>query len=146
MATSANQQGVVGAASGAIWMWTEACVILGVYSPFKMTCVCFVDLLRRHLFLSFYNTSPLLSTLFLISPACCDLVAQLVGFKNSRSGYTLGCPRPRFVGSAGMGTRSTNLTNVTSNESWDTIRVPPILVVFDYHNDRGNAWLRQVLS
>src|SRR6266851_1608894 len=79
MATSANQQGVVGAASGAIWMWTEACVILGVYSPFKMTCVCFVDLLRRHLFLAFYNTSPLLSTLFLISPACCNLVAQLVG-------------------------------------------------------------------
>src|SRR6266446_8695304 len=78
MATSANQQGVVGADSGAIWMWTEACVILRGYSPFKMT-FCFVDLLRRHLFLSFYNTSPLLSTLFLISPACCDLVAQLVG-------------------------------------------------------------------
>jgi hypothetical protein len=79
MATSANQQGVVGAASGAIWMWTEACVILGVSSPFKMTGVCFVDLLRRHLFLSFDKTSTLLSTLFLISPACCDLVAQLVG-------------------------------------------------------------------
>src|SRR5713226_7832078 len=69
MATSANQQGVVGADSGAIWMWTEACVILRVYSPFKMT-VCFVDLLRRHLFLSFYNASPLLSTFSLISPAC----------------------------------------------------------------------------
>src|SRR3989441_9240656 len=70
MATSPNQQGVVGADSGAIWIWTEACVILGVSSPFKMTYVCFVDLLRRHLFLSFYNTSPLLSMLFLISPAC----------------------------------------------------------------------------
>jgi len=69
MATSANQQGVVGADSGAIWMWTEACVILRGYSPFKMT-FCLVDLLRRHLFLSFYNASPLLSTLFLISPAC----------------------------------------------------------------------------
>src|SRR5713101_7316435 len=65
MATSPNQQGVVGADSGAIWMWTEACVILRVSSPFKLTCVCFVDLLRRHLFLSFYNDSPLLSTLFL---------------------------------------------------------------------------------
>src|SRR6266700_5636415 len=82
MATSPNQQGVVGADSGAIWIWTEACVILGVSSPFKMTCVCFVDLLRRHLFLSFYNTSPLLSPLFLISPACCDLVAQLVGYSS----------------------------------------------------------------
>src|SRR6059036_1764533 len=69
MATSANQQGVVGADSGAIWMWTEACVILRGYSPFKMT-FCFVDLLRRHLFLSFYNASPLLSTFSLISPAC----------------------------------------------------------------------------
>src|SRR6266699_3246663 len=78
MATSANQQGVVGADSGAIWMWTEACVILRGYSPFKMT-FCFVDLLRRHLFLSFYNASPLLSTFFLISPAWCYLVAQLVG-------------------------------------------------------------------
>src|SRR2546430_2253275 len=70
MATSANQQGVVGADSGAIWMWTEECVILRVSSPFKMTCVCFVDLLRRHLFLSFYNDSTLLSPLFLMSPAC----------------------------------------------------------------------------
>ncbi len=78
MATSPNQQGGVGADSGAIWMWTEACVILPVYSPFKMT-FCFVDLLRRHLFLSFYNASPLLSTFFLISPACWYLVAQLVG-------------------------------------------------------------------
>ena len=78
MATSPNQQGVVGADSGAIRMWTEACVILRVSSPFKMT-FCFVDLLRRHLFLSFYNDSPLLSTFFLISPACCYLVAQLVG-------------------------------------------------------------------
>ena len=78
MATSANQQGVVGADSGAIWMWTEACVILRRYSPFKMT-FCFVDLLRRHLFLSFYNASPLLSTFFLISPAWWYLVVQLVG-------------------------------------------------------------------
>src|ERR1700682_4129929 len=68
MATSPNQQGGVGAASGAIWMWTEACVILRGYSPFKMT-FCLVDLLRRHLFLSFYNASPLLSTFFLSSPA-----------------------------------------------------------------------------
>ena len=80
MATSANQQGVVGADSGAIWMWTEACVILRGSSPFKMT-VCFVDLLRRHLFLSFYNASPLLSTFLLISPAWCYLVAQLVGIQ-----------------------------------------------------------------
>src|SRR6266581_8993750 len=79
MATSPNQQGGVGAASGAIWMWTEACVILRGYSPFKLT-FCLVDLLRRHLFLSFYNASPLLSTFFLISPAWCYLVAQLVGF------------------------------------------------------------------
>src|SRR6266852_8976767 len=78
MATSANQHGVVGADSGAIWMWTEACVILPEYSPFKMT-FCLVDLLRRHLFLSFYNASPLLSTFFLISPAWWYLVAQLVG-------------------------------------------------------------------
>ena len=40
---------------------------------------CLVDLLRRHLFLSFYNASPLLSTFFLISPAYWYLVAQLVG-------------------------------------------------------------------
>src|SRR6266699_5930233 len=78
MATSPNQQGGVGAASGAIWMWTEACVILRGYSPFKLT-YCLVDLLRRHLFLSFYNASPLLSTFFLISPAYWYLVAQLVG-------------------------------------------------------------------
>src|SRR6266852_6334003 len=78
MATSANQHGVVGADSGAIWMWTEACVILPEYSPFKMT-FCLVDLLRRHLFLSFYNASPLLSTFFLISPAWWYIVAQLVG-------------------------------------------------------------------
>jgi hypothetical protein len=84
MATSANQHGVVGADSGAIWMWTEGCVILGVSSPFKMT-LCLVDLLRRHLFLSFYNASPLLSTFFLISPAWCYLVAQLVGI-----GFLLG--------------------------------------------------------
>ncbi|MHB8600964.1 MAG: hypothetical protein ACYDER_29695, partial [Ktedonobacteraceae bacterium] len=41
---------------------------------------CFVDLLRRHLFLSFYNASPLLSPFFLISPAWGYLVAQLVGY------------------------------------------------------------------
>src|SRR6266566_5368043 len=64
-------------------------------------------------------------------------------FKNSRSGYTLGCPRPRLVGGVGIGTRSTNLTNVTSNESWDTIGVPPILVAFHYHNDRSTALLGQ---
>src|SRR5438270_7357237 len=64
-------------------------------------------------------------------------------FKNSRSGYTLGCPRPRFVGGVGIGTRSTNWTNVTSNESWNTIGVPPILVAFNYHNDRSTALLGQ---
>src|SRR5947209_9907179 len=67
-------------------------------------------------------------------------------FKNSRSGYTLGCPRPRFVGGMGMGSRSTSLTKVTSNESWDTIGLSPLLVVCDYHNDRSNAWLEQVSS
>ena len=36
---------------------------------------------RRHLLLSFYNDSPLLSTFFLISPAWCHLVAQLVGIQ-----------------------------------------------------------------
>src|SRR6266568_4229421 len=46
--------------------------------------VVFVDLLRRHLFLSFYNASPLLSTFFLISPAWCYLVAQLVGVSKHR--------------------------------------------------------------
>src|SRR5438876_9103205 len=64
-------------------------------------------------------------------------------FKNSRSGYTLGCPRPRFVGGVGIGTRSTNWTNVTSNESWNTMRVPPILVAFNYHNNRSTALLGQ---
>src|SRR6266851_2240931 len=67
-------------------------------------------------------------------------------FKNSRSGYTFGCPRPRFMGSVGMGRRSTRLTNVTSNESWDTIGVPPILVVCNYHNDRGMTSLEQASS
>src|SRR6266568_4663814 len=79
IATSPNQHGMVGADSGAIWIWTEACVILGVSSPFKMTYVDFVNLLRRHLFLSFYNTSPLLSMLFFTSSACCSLVTQPVG-------------------------------------------------------------------
>src|SRR5712692_3341558 len=79
MATSPNQQGVVGAASGAIWIWTEECVILRVYPPYEMTCVCRPSLLRRHLFHSFDNHSPLLSTLFLMLPACSHLVAQLVG-------------------------------------------------------------------
>src|SRR5437867_11635185 len=64
-------------------------------------------------------------------------------FKNSRSGYTLGCPRPRVVGGVGIGTRSTNWTNVTSNESWNTMRVPPILVAFNYHNNRSTALLGQ---
>ena len=58
----------------------------------------------------------------------------------------MGRPRSRFVGSAGMGRRSTKLTNVTSNESWDTIGVPPILNVGDYHHDRGNALLGQACS
>src|SRR5260370_19228893 len=84
MATSANQHGVVGTDSGAIWRWTEVCVVLRVYSPLKMT-FCFVDLLRRHLFLSLYNASPLLSTFPLISPACWYLVAQLVGTRSQES-------------------------------------------------------------
>src|SRR5271169_450852 len=88
MATSPNQQGVVGAGSGAIWIWTEACIILGVSSPFKMTYIGFVDLLRRHLFLSFYNTSPLLSMLFLLSPAC---------FLLSRCATRGHCQPPRLV-------------------------------------------------
>src|ERR1051326_2059014 len=67
-------------------------------------------------------------------------------FKNSRSEYTLGCPRPRLVGSGGIGKRSTNWTNVTSNESWDTIGEPPILVVVDYHNDRSKPSLEQPSS
>lgn len=33
----------------------------------------------------------------------------------------MGCPRPRLLGCRGTGRRSTSLTNVTSNESWDTI-------------------------
>src|SRR6266567_9579437 len=62
-------------------------------------------------------------------------------FKNSRSGYTLGCPRPRFAG--GIGSRSTSLTKMTSNESWDTIGLSPLLVVCDYRNERSKspAWL-----
>src|SRR5436309_14313303 len=64
-------------------------------------------------------------------------------FKNSRSGCTLGCPRPRFVGGVGIGTRSTNWTNVTSNESWNNMRVPPILVAFNYHKNRSTALLGQ---
>src|SRR5258708_15279037 len=67
-------------------------------------------------------------------------------FKNSRSEYTFGCPRPRLVGSVGIGKLSTNWTNVTSNESWDTIGLPPILVVFDYHNDRSKPSLEQPSS
>src|SRR5579864_7292633 len=84
MATSPNQQGVLGAASGAIWIWTEECVILRVYPPYEMTCVCRPTLLRRHLFHSFDNDSPLLSTLFLMLPACSHLVAQLVGMSTPR--------------------------------------------------------------
>src|SRR6266700_5162460 len=79
MATSPNQHGVVGTASGAIWIWTEECVILRVYPPYEMTCVCRPSLLRRHLFHSFDKASTLLSTLFLMLPTCFHLVAQLVG-------------------------------------------------------------------
>src|SRR5712692_5782010 len=89
MATSANQHGVVGAASGAIWIWTEECVILRVYPPYEMTCVCRPSLLRRHLFHSFDNDSTLLSTLSLMLPACSHLVAQLVG-SASREGSNVG--------------------------------------------------------
>jgi len=38
---------------------------------------------------------------------------------------------------------------VTSSESWDTIGfigLPPILVVFDYHNDSGKSSLEQASS
>jgi hypothetical protein len=45
-----------------------------------------------------------------------------------------------------MGRRATSLTNVTSNESWDTIGVPPIFVAFDYSNDRGTTSLGQASS
>jgi hypothetical protein len=45
-----------------------------------------------------------------------------------------------------MGRRSTKLTNVTSNESWDIIGVPSILGVGDYHHDRGTAELLQASS
>jgi hypothetical protein len=58
-------------------------------------------------------------------------------FKNSRSGYTLGCPRPRLLGSAGIGKRSTSVTNMTSNESWGTIGLPPILVVCNINSYRS---------
>src|SRR5258707_10004885 len=44
---------------------------------------------------------------------------------------------------ATRGKLSTKWTNVTSNESWDTIGLPPILVVFDYHNDRSKPSLEQ---
>src|SRR5271157_3119475 len=67
-------------------------------------------------------------------------------FKNSRSGYTLGCPRPRFTGSTGIGRRSTSWTNITRNESWGTIKLPPIRVVCNYHNDSGRTSLEQVSS
>ena len=33
----------------------------------------------------------------------------------------MGRPRPHFAGPAGIGKRSTSLTSVTSNVSWDTI-------------------------
>ena len=43
------------------------------------------------------------------------------------------------MGSWGIGNLSTNYTNVTSNQSWDTRGLPPILVVVDYHNDRSKS-------
>jgi len=49
-----------------------------------------VDLLRRHLFLSFYNDSPLFYTFFLISPAWCYFVAHLVGIERLMPGYERG--------------------------------------------------------
>src|SRR6266436_5781782 len=99
MATSANPQGGVGADCGAIWMWTEECVIRRVYPPYEMTCVCRPSLLRRHLFHSFDNDSPLLSTLFLILPACSHLVAQLVGVASGESSSRR-CPRRETHGEA----------------------------------------------
>src|SRR5690242_5478988 len=35
------------------------------------------------------------------------------------------------------------MTNMTSNESWDTIGQPPLVVAVDYHNDRGIPSLEQ---
>src|SRR5947199_9660338 len=58
----------------------------------------------------------------------------------------MGCPRFRFVGCAGMGNRSTNCTNVTSNESWDSIEMPPIVVMCDDYNDRSYTLPGQVPS
>src|SRR5213595_2748455 len=52
-------------------------------------------------------------------------------------------PASTLHGGVGIGTRSTNWTNVTSNESWNTMRVPPILVAFNYHNNRSTALLGQ---
>jgi hypothetical protein len=40
-----------------------------------------------------------------------------------------------------MGRRSTSLTNVASSESWGTIKLPPLFVVVDSHNDKSNALL-----
>jgi hypothetical protein len=58
----------------------------------------------------------------------------------------MGCPRPRLLAGEGIGRRSTSLTNVTSNESCSTIRLPPIFVACDYHNDRGRISLGQAPS
>ncbi len=49
------------------------------------------------------------------------------------------CPQPRLVESASIGRRSTSLTNVTINESWVTIEVPPIIGVCDYYHDKSYA-------
>src|SRR5207249_7185810 len=60
-------------------------------------------------------------------------------FKNKRSLYTTGCPRPRLLGCGGIGRRSTSCTKMTSSESWDTIGLPPLIDGYDYHHDRCNC-------
>src|SRR5438874_9733587 len=77
MATSANQEGVEGTDSGAIWIFTSDCVILGECPPYQERVVFF--LLRRHMVAGLTTFFPLLSISVSTPLACSQLVAHLVG-------------------------------------------------------------------
>jgi hypothetical protein len=68
------------------------------------------------------------------------------GFQNQVIGVHDRMPTASFRSKRAIGRQSTSLAKVRSNEYWDTIEVPPIVVAFDYHNHRSTAFLGQASS
>src|SRR6266496_3512551 len=92
IATSPNQQGTEGTTSEAIWIWTDGCVILRVFSLVGEDFIFFLLSKETH-FCLVYKDFPLLPTRYLILLACCHLVAHHVGIGSS-------CHRSSSTGSA----------------------------------------------